>query len=292
MAEIETINETASMQARARQWLREGKSIGFVPTMGALHAGHRALIARARKENDIGVVSIYVNPTQFGMGEDFEKYPRMPEADTRLSAEAGADCIFAPETLYSGDARTWVQVGELEDALCGLSRPGHFRGVATVVTKLLNIVLPDRAYFGRKDAQQLLIIETLVRDLDIGCEIVPVETVREADGLAMSSRNKYLSTAERKKALAISKALNHCRTQIEQGERDGMKLIGEMAEILEQQPDLEIDYVSLVDAHTLVDLTTLEGNVLAAIAVKIGSTRLIDNAGFKNIIESRIVKVK
>lgn len=283
MTQPRIIKTVGEMRAASREYLKQGKSLGFVPTMGALHAGHKSLIERARKENDAVVVSIYVNPTQFGPGEDFEKYPRTLDADVKLCGEAGADVIFAPDNLYGKEPRTFINVGELDEPLCGMSRPGHFRGVATVVAKLLNIVTPDRAYFGRKDAQQLLIIETMVRDLDFGCAIVPCEIVRDSDGLAMSSRNRYLSPADRRQALAISKALTYCRTKIEQGERDAMKLIGEMAEILEQQPDLEIDYVALVDAHTLVDLKRLRGDLLAAIAVKVGATRLIDNSRFEGV---------
>jgi len=283
MAEPTVISSIEAMHATSRELLKGGKRIGFVPTMGALHAGHKVLIDRARNENDAVVVSIYVNPTQFGEGEDFEKYPRPFDADKKLCAEAGVDVIFAPTSLYHDDARTFVHVGALDEPLCGLSRPGHFRGVATVVAKLLAIVRPDKAYFGRKDAQQVLIVETLVRDLNLGCEIVPCETVRENDGLAMSSRNRYLSTAERKQALAIKQALDHCREKVVAGERDGMKLIGEMAEILERQPDLEIDYVVLVNAHTLADLKRLQGDVLAAIAAKVGTTRLIDNIRLNSI---------
>lgn len=235
------------------------------------------MVERARKENDVVVVSIYVNPTQFGPNEDFTKYPRTFDADKKLCADAGADIIFAPENLYSDENRTYITVGGLDETLCGLSRPGHFRGVATVVAKLFAITQPDRAYFGRKDGQQLLIIETMVRDLNIPVTIVPCETVREADGLAMSSRNKYLSAADRKKALCLSRALKHFKKQVDAGERDAMTVLGEMAEILSEDPDVEIDYVSIVDAHNLEDLKTIEGDVLAAIAVKIGTTRLIDN---------------
>jgi len=277
------IKEAEEMRAQARGILKAGQSLGFVPTMGALHAGHGSLMERARRENDVVAVSIYVNPTQFGPGEDFERYPRTLEADRRLCAVAGVDLIFAPETLYVPGARTWVQVGGLEAPLCGMSRPGHFRGVATVVTKLLSIVRPDRAYFGRKDFQQLLIIATLARDLDLGCQIVPCETVREPDGLALSSRNRYLSPKERKEALAIPRALEYCRIQVATGERDAMKLLGEMAEILVQQPHLELDYVAAVNAHTLEDLQRLSGDVLVAIAAKVGATRLIDNTHFERL---------
>jgi pantoate--beta-alanine ligase len=277
------IKSLQEMRNYSDKVLQSGKSLGFVPTMGALHVGHRSLIERARAENDVVVVSIYVNPTQFGPEEDFSRYPRTFEADEKMCAEVGADAIFAPDTMYGPDARTFVEVGELGDVLCGISRPGHFRGVATVVAKLLNIIRPHRAYFGRKDAQQLLIIETIVRDLNLGCDIIGCEIVRDKDGLATSSRNRYLSPAERRKALSIHKALLHCRHQIERGERDAMKLLEGMAELLEQEPDIEIDYVALVDAHTLEDLKTLQGDVLAAIAAKVGTTRLIDNERFTGL---------
>jgi pantoate--beta-alanine ligase len=280
---LQVVKTPADMLKQSRQWTREGKSIGFVPTMGALHAGHVSLIERARKENDAVAVSIYVNPAQFGPGEDFSKYPRTFDADRKLCEAAGADAIFAPETLYQKDPRIFVDVAELGDVLCGMSRPGHFRGVATVVTKLFSIVRPDRAYFGKKDAQQLLIIEQLVRDLDLGCEIVPCPIVREPDGLAMSSRNRYLSPSERKQALSLQKALKYCETKVAAGERDAMKLMGEMAEILEKEPDVEMDYIALVNAHTLDDLKRLRGDVLVAIAAKVGATRLIDNTTFKNL---------
>jgi pantoate--beta-alanine ligase len=277
------IKSPEEMQRRAKALSGEGKSIGFVPTMGALHAGHRSLIERAAEENDVVVVSIYVNPTQFGIGEDFERYPRPFDADLEICGEAGADIIFAPETLYDPDSRTFVEVGEIGDVLCGISRPGHFRGVATVVTKLLNIVRPTNAYFGKKDAQQLVVIRTIVRDLNLGCEVIACEIVREPDGLALSSRNRYLSPSERRQALALSKSLAYCKQRIEMGERDAMKLMEGMAEILEQQPNLEIDYVALVDAETLVDLKMLQGDVLVAVAAKVGVTRLIDNEQFRDL---------
>ena len=283
MSEPVILKTVHDMQTRARELTRQGKTIGFVPTMGALHAGHRSLMERARQQNDIVVVSIYVNPTQFAPGEDFEKYPRTLEADRKLCGEANVDIIFAPDNLYPGAPRTFVEVGELGSVLCGISRPSHFRGVATIVTKLLNIVQPERAYFGKKDAQQLLIIRTVARDLNIHCDIVGCDIVREPDGLAMSSRNRYLSANHRRQALAIHKSLEFCRRRIEGGERDAMKLLEEMAEILMQQPDLEIDYVALVNAETLDDLNTLEGDVIAAVAAKVGNTRLIDNEQFENI---------
>jgi pantoate--beta-alanine ligase len=282
MSKLSVIESPAEMRA----WSRAAKKkdvLGFVPTMGALHAGHRALIERARAECDAVIVSIYVNPTQFGPGEDLDRYPRTFDADKKMCEDAGADCIFAPKNLYAKDARTVVEVGGLQDTLCGLSRPGHFRGVATVVTKLFNIVEADRAYFGRKDAQQLLIIETMVRDLDMNVSIVPCETVREPDGLAMSSRNRYLSPKERKQALAVPKALEIFRKEVAGGERDAMEIVGEMANLLAEDPAIEIDYCAIVDAHTLDDIATIKGDVLAAVAVKIGNTRLIDNARIEGV---------
>ena len=279
MPEPLIVKTVAEMSRWSKDQVKAGKTIGFVPTMGALHAGHRGLIERARRENDAVAVSIFVNPTQFGPHEDFQKYPRTFDADRKLCAEAGADCIFFPDVkeMYDKDARTWVEVGGLGDTLCGLSRPSHFRGVTTVVTKLFNIVRPDRAYFGQKDAQQLRILEVLTRDLCFGIEIVRCETVREPDGLALSSRNQYLSPGERRQALCLSRALEHYRKRVAAGERDAMKLVAEMAEMIEKEPSAEIDYVALVDANTLDDLQTLSGEVLAALAVKIGNTRLIDN---------------
>jgi pantoate--beta-alanine ligase len=236
-------------------------------------------VERARRENDRVIVSLFVNPTQFGPNEDYHKYPRTLVADMKLCGQAGADAVFSPDAkaMYREDARTWVDVGGLSDSLCGLSRPGHFRGVCTVVAKLFNIVRPDRAYFGRKDAQQLRIIEAMTRDLDFGIEIVPCEIVREPDGLALSSRNQYLTPEQREQALFLSKSLNHCRAHIQAGERDAMKLIGEMTETIQKQPDAEIDYIQIVDADTLKDVEKLNGTVLMALAVKIGDTRLIDN---------------
>ena len=269
----------AAMTAWSKEQVKAGKSIGFVPTMGALHAGHKALIERARAENGAVAVSIFVNPTQFGPGEDFNRYPRPFDQDRHLCDNAGCDALFAPEAaeMYSPDARTWVEVGGLAENLCGLSRPGHFRGVATVVAKLLAIVRPDRAYFGRKDAQQLRIIEVLVRDLGLGCQIVPCETVREVDGLAMSSRNKYLAPSERQQALCLHKALTHVEQRFKEGERNALLLAGEMAEIIEDVPGAELDYAAVVDPLTLEDLKEIQNDALAALAVKIGNTRLIDN---------------
>ena len=201
MAHPKIIKSAQDMHAASRDLIKQGKSIGFVPTMGALHAGHRSLIERARRRTTPSWFRFNVNPTQFGAGEDFDKYPRTMDADTKICGEAGTDIIFAPDTLYGKESRTFIQVGELDEPPAACRGPGISARVATVVAKLLNIVTPDRAYFGRKDAQQLLIVETMARDLDLGCKIVPCDIVREPDGLAMSSRNKYLSPAERKQAL-------------------------------------------------------------------------------------------
>ena len=248
--------------------------------MGALHEGHLSLVRKAAEDNDVVVVSVFVNPTQFGPNEDLEQYPRDLAGDTDRAEQAGADIIFAPSTedMYLPNHSTLVDVGgNLTSVMCGLSRPGHFRGVTIVVAKLLNIVMPDRAYFGRKDYQQLLVVDRMVKDLNFPVEIIPLPIVREEDGLALSSRNKYLAKDERTDALALKESLDHFRQRIEEGERDAMKLVSEMAELIQEAPSSEIDYVSVVNADTLEDLEEIKGRVLAAIAVRIGSTRLIDN---------------
>jgi pantoate--beta-alanine ligase len=275
----EVIKKPLDMQSRSLDLRRQGKTIGFVPTMGALHAGHQSLIKRAREANDIVVVSIFVNPTQFGPGEDFEKYPRMLQDDLAKCRDVGADLVFAPETadMYAENQSTYIEVLKLTENLCGLSRPGHFRGVATVVAKLFNIVLPHRAYFGEKDYQQLQVIKRMARDLFFPIEIVPVPTFREKDGLAMSSRNMYLSPEERIDALVLKEALDHFRKRVEEGERDAMILIKEMSDLIGEVPSAEVDYVAVVNAETLEDIKTIQGKVLAALAVRIGTTRLIDN---------------
>lgn len=269
----------AAMLAWSKTAQRDGHTIGFVPTMGALHKGHVTLVERARAENAKVVVSVYVNPTQFDNPDDLKKYPRTFDADRALLEKAGANAIYAPDdtAMYDPEARTWVEVGELADALCGLSRPGHFRGVCTVVTKLLSIVRPDRAYFGQKDYQQLRIIEVVARDLNLGCAIVPCPIVREADGLACSSRNVRLTPQHRQEAVWLSKVLREAKAKIAAGEREGLKLAGEMAEQLEAHTSGEIDYVAVVDALNFADLQKIEGEVLLALAVKFGSVRLIDN---------------
>lgn len=259
---------------------REGKRVGFVPTMGYFHEGHLTLMRTARKENDIVVVSIFVNPTQFGAGEDFERYPRDLERDLGLAREAGVDAVFAPEAreMYPPGYSTYVTVEGLSEKLCGRFRPGHFRGVATVVLKLFNIVMPDRAYFGQKDAQQLRIIEQMVDDLNLQIEIVPVPTVREPGGLAMSSRNVYLTPEEREGARVIPRSLEAAKNAIAKGERDAGRIVRMMTDIIKGYPEAQIDYVEACRLSDLEPVERLSGTILLALAVRIGKARLIDNA--------------
>jgi pantoate--beta-alanine ligase len=257
----------------------KGKKIGFVPTMGALHIGHISLIEEAKKQVDYVVVSIFVNPTQFGPGEDFEKYPRPLEKDLDICDKYGVDLVFAPapEEMYGSQNLTWVNVNKLTEPLCGRYRPGHFRGVTTVCAKLFNIVQPDVAFFGQKDAQQATVIKRMVADLNIPLQIVICPTVREPDGLAVSSRNRYLSSQQRRDAALIYKSLKKCKKMIDAGATDVQQIIAEMRKILQQIPYTEIEYVSIVDAETLGEIECISGRVLAAVAVRIGSSRLIDN---------------
>ena len=258
----------------------QDKRIGFVPTMGYFHEGHLALMRRAREENDFLVVSLFVNPTQFGPDEDYRRYPRDFDRDKGLAEEEGVDLLFAPsvEDMYPEGYATYVEVtGRLTSSLCGVSRPGHFRGVTTVVAKLFNIVKPHRAYFGEKDAQQLRVIKRMVMDLNFDIEIVAVPTVREPDGLAMSSRNEYLSPEERKAALVLWRSLNLARSLVEAGERKADRIVSEMRRLIESEPLARIDYVEIVDSETLENVDVIEGEVLVALAVYIGTTRLIDN---------------
>ncbi|MER3401645.1 MAG: pantoate--beta-alanine ligase [Thermoflexus sp.] len=252
---------------------------GFVPTMGYLHEGHLSLIRRARAENDHVAVSIFVNPTQFGSHEDYNRYPRDLERDLRLLEPLQVDLVFVPsvEEMYPPGFQTWVIVEELSRPLEGASRPGHFRGVATVVAKLFNIVQPDRAYFGQKDAQQAVVIRRMVRDLNFPVEIVVCPTVREPDGLAMSSRNTYLSPQERQAATILFRALQAAKARYEAGERDGERLREAMREVLRGEPLARVDYVSVADPETLEELSRVEGPALLSLAVYIGNTRLIDN---------------
>jgi pantoate--beta-alanine ligase len=254
-------------------------SVGLVPTMGALHEGHLALVRAARAANERVFVSIFVNPTQFGPNEDFAAYPRNTERDLDLLRAADVDFAFmpSPEEIYPPGFDTAVDAGSIAQPLEGAHRPGHFLGVATVVLKLLNVVRPARAYFGRKDAQQLAVIRHVVRDLDLDVEIVPVETVREPDGLAMSSRNAYLSPAERQSALVLWNALTLAREMWTRGARDAEAFRKRMRELIEEEESARIDYVSVADPETLREVDRIQGPVLVSLAVRIGRTRLIDN---------------
>ena len=277
MGILHTVHETREFIGLARG---EGKTIGLVPTMGCFHEGHLSLMRRAREENGFVVVSLFVNPTQFGPSEDFREYPRDLDCDARLAEEVGVDLIFNPsvEEMYPEGYQTCVEVGKLSEGLCGASRPGHFRGVATVVLKLFNIVQPDRAYFGRKDYQQLKVIERMVRDLNLPVEIVGMPIVREPDGLAMSSRNAYLSPEEREAALALSKSLSYAQGLLGKGIVSGEELRRRVEEFIQRETLARIDYVAVVDPETLDRLAEVKDEAVLALAVRIGGTRLIDNA--------------
>ena len=270
---VKTIEE---VRAYVKAWRKEGKTVGLVPTMGFLHEGHKSLIDRAVKENDCVVVSDFVNPTQFGPNEDLEAYPRDMDRDAALCNAAGAKLIFNPEPdeMYD-NALTTVSVDKITKVLCGKTRPTHFNGVCTVVSKLFNIVMPDRAYFGQKDAQQLLVIKKMVKDLNIDIEIVGCPIIREEDGLAKSSRNTYLSKEERKAALCLSRALNKGRELAENG-ADVSAVRSVILEEIEKEPLAKVDYVEIVDLDDLEPAESTK-NMLAAVAVYIGKTRLIDN---------------
>ena len=273
------INTISGVRELVKQARSQGKRIGLVPTMGALHAGHVSLVETAKKQTDFVVVSIFVNPTQFGPNEDFAKYPRTLDADVAMCEKAGADVVFAPsaEEMYPTQQQTLVNVEKLTDCLCGASRPGHFRGVTTVCTKLFNIVLPDIAFFGQKDAQQSIVIKRMVADLNMPLEIAVCPIVREANGLAMSSRNKYLSDQQRQDAAAIYASLRKAEQMIKSGERTSAAIVAAMKEILRQGGSIATEYIHIVDAATLADLQVVKGQVLIAIAAKAGATRLIDN---------------
>ncbi|RKY69013.1 MAG: pantoate--beta-alanine ligase [Candidatus Latescibacterota bacterium] len=276
---MRVIEQVRAMQAWADKVRREGKRIGLVPTMGCLHEGHLSLIRLARKRTDVVVVSIFVNPTQFGPTEDFEKYPRTFDRDRELVEQAGGEIIFAPgvEEMYPPGFDTSVTVARLTKGLCGASRPGHFRGVTTVVTKLLCAAKPHVAVFGQKDFQQAAVIRRMVRDLNLDVEIVTAPIVREADGLAMSSRNAYLSPKERRDARVLFQSLEKAEKMVRDGEREASEIIAAMKTEIEAKPAARIDYVAVVDAETLEPVTHLKGRALVALAVWIGKTRLIDN---------------
>jgi pantoate--beta-alanine ligase len=264
-------------------WRKQELSIGLVPTMGFIHDGHKSLMERARIENEKVVVSIFVNPLQFGPAEDYEKYPRDLEHDKKVCKEAGIDLIFVPTVseMYPSRNFAYVDIEELGNGLCGAKRPGHFRGVCTVVSKLFNIVLPDRAYFGEKDAQQLAIIKRMVKDLNFDIDIVACPTVREPDGLAMSSRNSYLSSEERKAALTISKSLKLAKAALSGNEKNADSIKKIVCDELSRERLIRIDYVDIVNPDTLEPITQIDGPVLVAVAAFVGRTRLIDNFFFR-----------
>ncbi|OFX17706.1 MAG: pantoate--beta-alanine ligase [Armatimonadetes bacterium RBG_16_58_9] len=273
---INTIEEAREEIRSAR---REDKTIGFVPTMGAFHRGHMALINAASEKCDYVAVSIFVNPTQFGLTEDYKRYPRGLDSDAAKCERAGVDLLFAPsaDEMYPDGFNTWIEVGGLAQILEGKSRPGHFRGVATVCAKLFNIVQPDRAFFGTKDYQQLKVIEKMVRDLSLSVCIVPVETVREVDGLAMSSRNQYLSAAEREAALVLHYALEDAKKAFKAGEKSAHTIQLMAENFINAEHPARIDYVAVVDAETLQPITRIDRPTVVLLAVRIGTTRLIDN---------------
>ena len=276
---MQTLTRITDFRA-AREKLRSAKSVGFVPTMGCLHDGHLALVRRARAENEVVAVSVFVNPTQFAPDEDLAAYPRDPERDRTLLEEAGCNLLFSPpvEEMYpASGTNMYVVPGSVAAVLEGASRPKHFRGVATVVAKLFNIVEPERAYFGQKDGQQVVVIRRMVRDLDFPVEIVVVPTVRERDGLAMSSRNAYLGSDERAAAPVLYRALRHAQELHDGGERDGDVLRITMHEIVTSESLAVIDYISIADAKTLEESDHVDSGVMASLAVRIGQTRLIDN---------------
>lgn len=273
---VSTVNDVRNT---VKEWKSQGFKVGLVPTMGFLHEGHLSLIKKAVSENDKVVVSIFVNPTQFGPNEDFEAYPRDLNKDAALCEEAGADLIFhpEPEEMYPDGFCSNVNMTGLTDALCGKSRPIHFQGVCTVVSKLFNITSPDNAYFGEKDAQQLAVIRRMVKDLNFDIKITGCPIIREEDGLAKSSRNTYLNPEERQAALVLSKAVNCGKRLVNDGEKNSAAILREMKSIIENEPLARIDYVEIVDMNTMRNIDTIKGDVLCAMAVYIGKTRLIDN---------------
>lgn len=279
---MKIVNRVDELRNMIKETKRQGKTVGLVPTMGFLHEGHLTLMRTAKAHNDVVVASIFVNPLQFGPKEDYAVYPRDFERDSKLAAEAGVDILFAPavEEMYpqgAGNTLTCVNVAKLTEKLCGAARPGHFRGVTTVVSKLFHIVSPDAAFFGQKDAQQVIVIKRMVVDLNMDIEIVTVPIVREKDGLALSSRNTFLTPGERTSALVLSRSLALAAELLRGGERSADKLKEAMGRMITGEPGTSIDYISVSDAETLNELDRVQGRALIALAVKVGKTRLIDN---------------
>jgi pantoate--beta-alanine ligase len=277
---VKTIAET---RTALRELRTDGRSVGLIPTMGALHAGHISLVQAAKAQCDAVVVSIFVNPTQFGPNEDFAKYPRTWEADCALLESEGVELIFAPdaEEMYSKGASTFVEVEDVSDRLDGVSRPGHFRGVSTVVAKLFHIVAPDKAFFGQKDAAQVAVLRKMVRDLNFDLELMVCPTVREADGLALSSRNRYLSAEERRQALILNRALRRIEGLVTQGEVESAVLIASALAVFAEEPSVRVDYCKIVNPDTLEDVADVRRGAMAAVAAWVGTTRLIDNLVIK-----------
>ncbi|KGK84233.1 pantoate--beta-alanine ligase [Clostridium sp. HMP27] len=278
-----TVSTIKELREYTRKWRREGLSIGLVPTMGYLHEGHRSLIDKAVKENDKVVVSIFVNPTQFGPNEDLSTYPRDIHRDKELCQKTGADIVFNPEAseMYFNNASTYVDVENLTEGLCGAKRPGHFRGVCTIVSKLFNIVNPDRAYFGEKDAQQLAVIRRMVRDLNFDIQIIGCPIIREEDGLAKSSRNAYLSPEERSAATILNKSLMKSKELLENGEMNTEVIKSKIKSEIDGERLAKIDYIEIVDKYSLETVSSIKNSILIVIAVFIGNTRLIDNFIFE-----------
>lgn len=282
---MQSVSKIKEVREIIKDWKSGGFSIGFVATMGYLHNGHKSLIELARQQNDRVVVSVFVNPTQFGPNEDFAKYPRDIEHDWQICQEAGADLLFAPAAaeMYPDNNLAYIDLKELGDNLCGASRPGHFRGVCTVVGKLFNIITPDQAYFGQKDAQQLAIIKKMVKDLNFAVEIVACPIVREPDGLALSSRNAYLSKQQRQAALILSQSLQAAQELLLKGERDAQVIREFISEQIAGEPLVKIDYIEVVDALSLKPVKNIAAPILVAAAIYVGKTRLIDNFVFEEI---------
>jgi len=276
---MQTITSIAEMQQRMLEARSAGQTVAFVPTMGFLHQGHLSLLEEGRQRGDLLVLSIFVNPTQFGQGEDFEDYPRDLRRDSELAQGAGVDIIFAPTAgeMYPKGYACYVDVEEITEVLCGASRPGHFRGVTTVVCKLFNIVQPHLALFGNKDFQQLAVIRRMVLDLNLPVEIVGMPIFREADGLAMSSRNVYLSRDQRRQALVLSKSLAKARRLVAEGDRDAEQIIALLAKMIAEEPDAHIDYIQICHQHSLQQQSLIDTDSVLLLAVRVGNTRLIDN---------------
>ncbi len=276
---MQVVHKKAEVHKLVRQAKAQGKLVGLVPTMGALHEGHLSLIRQARQDTGFVVISIFVNPTQFGPGEDLEAYPRAVDEDQKLAQEEGVDLVFAPDAreMYPAGYASFVEVERLGEGLCGRSRPGHFRGVATVVAKLFHIVGPDIAYFGQKDAQQAAVIKRMAADLDMAVSIRVLPTVRDADGLALSTRNRYLTPGERQDARVLYQALMRAKSLIEEGERHSEKILEAMRKLIQSVSSARVDYIAVVHPETLEEIETIELQALVALAVYIGKTRLIDN---------------